>query len=1810
MRRFLLFALAAAVLPLTLFAQTGLPPFGSIDQIGLEYRNNQDLNVLVSIPVVSSPGRNGLNLNFSLVYNSSIWTNCYGTWSLYCGSNTPGGWTTGYSTGQTTYKYATRQTICDRNLGDVTYIYTTTYSNYQYVDPLGTPHPLPLFWQQVENDCTNQFTTTGTFSGYATDGSGYLGTISESYPQNPGVLSKGGISLATTGMTDTNGNYISSTTNGSETDWTDSVGRLALKTVYGTLATTYSYLDPTGGYQTATLNLQTLNIKTNFGCSGVTEYTGPASVPSSLSLPDGRTYTFSYEPSPGNSGYYTGRLQRVTLPTGGYYEYDYTGANDGINCADGTTLSMNRVVNDGTTSKTWNYVRNTSSLTTTVTTPQLADTSSANDMVVTFNSSGQEIARKIYRNSPGTGTPLRTINTTWASNGTPATKVTILDDGTTQSKVATTYDSNGLPDSVSEYNFGSGAPGSLLRTTAYTYQTSTNYTSRNILNLVNSKQIKDGSGNIRYTQLIDYDGVALQNCATGAPQHNDAGYPCSLNYRGNPTSVTPANGTTSENLTYDWFGNLLTATDALGHPITISYSDSWADSTCPPASNTYAYPTSISNALSQTTTIKYYACVGLVSSVTDPNNQTTSTTYDLYKRPSQENFPDGGQTTWSYNGVTSVTATTKMNSSQNIVSTVLLDALGRTSQTQLNSDPEGVDYTATLYDHLGRPYQVYNPTRCSPPTTDCGESTWGYSTSAYDALGRTTSVTLQDGSVTSATYSANTSTVTDPAGKKRATTSDSAGHLTQVTEDPAGLGYVTTYSYDALDNLMSVLQNGSRQRSFVYDSLSRLVCESNPEIQIATCPYPDNGSYTTGTIRYSYDNDYNITSKQSPAPNQTGSSTVTATYSYDTLNRLTQKSYSDGTTTSAFFAYDGSGWWGITQTNVVGRLMEAWNGTSCCSVGGAQIFSYDPMGRVTLDNQCDPAECPSGGAPISYTYDFAGNLLTSTNGVGITFSQAFDTAARAIQLTSSLVDSQHPATLATTDSSVGYYPHGAVSKMTFGNGLTTANLYEPRLTPCVTNVNSSGSGPTSFGGCTGVNNLPPGTVQQYGFAYGAWGTTNNDNVTTMDAAGQQNFNRSYSYDSLNRLSTLSSPSDPNGCTGLSWTYDAWGNRTDQTVTGGTCPSFHQPVNTQNRLINSPFAYDAAGNLTADASHTYFYDAENRLVQVDGTLGTCSTATACYLYDAFGRRTEKIVGSTKFDYLYDLSGNVVTDWCTNCGGYTGALTEYVSLSGHLVAEYTNGTTYFVHQDHLGSTRLVTGVGSDLISNPGFEQGEADWVDWDSNYVQLVDNPSLAHSGNYYAQLSWSGTGGPSVISQTLAVQPGDQLSFGGWVNLQSGGGGSLGWLIETQDANHNALNWINAGASPTTSGWQFQTADYIVPAGVAYVFLYATVWDPSSATVLLVDDGFLYDNRTSVQIVQNLDYLPYGELNSSDSGTTTHKFTGDERDSETSLDHTQFRQYSSSYARWMTPDPAGLAAVDPSNPQTWNRYAYVRNMPLALIDPLGTCPPVVQNRNPDQNQSQDSQPGGGPYLADFADPTAPDPPAQVGNQGSCQQAPWYYGGGGGGWFSLDGGYNSDDSGFGVGFPAGASGGIGGAIFLITTSEVPNPDWFKNNCMEWDSDCGNMPLWVESQQIQILADPFGPGAGSGGTVAKPRLGGFNPNKVNSCFAKGLKETGLSIGLDVVGAIPALGNMVSASAATAHGIDDVVAYGGGTAGVATSLSDENPFGTLSASGGLGLALADMSLGGTKAIPIVGNVLSGATGIYDVYRFNQVVQACIAAP
>jgi RHS repeat-associated protein len=81
------------------------------------------------------------------------------------------------------------------------------------------------------------------------------------------------------------------------------------------------------------------------------------------------------------------------------------------------------------------------------------------------------------------------------------------------------------------------------------------------------------------------------------------------------------------------------------------------------------------------------------------------------------------------------------------------------------------------------------------------------------------------------------------------------------------------------------------------------------------------------------------------------------------------------------------------------------------------------------------------------------------------------------------------------------------------------------------------------------------------------------------------------------------------------------------------------------------------------------------------------------------------------------------------------------------------------------------------------------------------------------------------------------------------------------------------------------------------------------------------------------FAPFGQEVNPEITTNTYKFTGDEHDAESNLEHTQFRQLSTTQGRWLSPDPY-LGSIALANPQSLNRYSYVLNEPLRGRDPLG------------------------------------------------------------------------------------------------------------------------------------------------------------------------------------------------------------------------------------------------------------------------------------
>ncbi len=254
-------------------------------------------------------------------------------------------------------------------------------------------------------------------------------------------------------------------------------------------------------------------------------------------------------------------------------------------------------------------------------------------------------------------------------------------------------------------------------------------------------------------------------------------------------------------------------------------------------------------------------------------------------------------------------------------------------------------------------------------------------------------------------------------------------------EDPSGLNYETDYQYDALDNLTKATE-GSQARTFTYDSLSRKLSATNPETGAVTYTYAANGDVQT----------------------RKDARGITTTYTYDALNRLTSKSYSDGTPAASFY-YD-SNWacidsWRINSlTNTVGRLMATCTSSAalnCSSSSTATIYSYDAMGRVNGYWQCTPYNCGTGPWAMSYTYDLAVDITSWTHPAGFTIiTNTLNGAQQTTQIQSSLVDSTHPQYRA---QNITYTPWGAESTLDngcAGSGCTNTvetYAYNNRLQP-------------------------------------------------------------------------------------------------------------------------------------------------------------------------------------------------------------------------------------------------------------------------------------------------------------------------------------------------------------------------------------------------------------------------------------------------------------------------------------------------------------------------------------------------------------------------------------------------------------------------------------------------------------------------------------------------------------------------------------------------------------------------------------------
>jgi YD repeat-containing protein len=470
---------------------------------------------------------------------------------------------------------------------------------------------------------------------------------------------------------------------------------------------------------------------------------------------------------------------------------------------------------------------------------------------------------------------------------------TTLEDGKVK-RVTTGYDQFNNETSIAETDFGPGAPGLIRRQTARTYLTNQNtycYTNLNGLDntcgsaiatsydniihmrrLVLSETISDGGGNLEAETDLEYDNydpTVTSHAAivtnTGMTGYSDrfSAFAAKSQPRGNETKIThkiDASHSAIHFGQYDNAGDLLKHIDPSGNATAYSYADNFGDGTfssvgAAPNGPTFAMPTTVKNALNQTTSYQFDYTRTMPVGVKDLNGIITQTAYEVYDRPVTVTAalfkPEQAITQFTYESPGSDIATTsrQLDSSRWLSSQTVYDGFERAVKASHNEDglPAGSANfsisTSTIYDGLGRAVKVSNPYRSTAASTD------GWTRTAYDLAGRAVEVASfaggpsspppdsgtnasWTGSVVTA-YNGEVTTVHDQANKQKRSTTDGLGRLIKVEEMeeyPSTTVYATTtYGYDARGNLKTVSQPGPESRTFVYDNLSRLTDATNPE---------------------------------------------------------------------------------------------------------------------------------------------------------------------------------------------------------------------------------------------------------------------------------------------------------------------------------------------------------------------------------------------------------------------------------------------------------------------------------------------------------------------------------------------------------------------------------------------------------------------------------------------------------------------------------------------------------------------------------------------------------------------------------------------------------------------------------------------------------------------------------------------------------------------------------------------------------------------------------------------------------------------
>lgn len=708
----------------------------------------------------------------------------------------------------------------------------------------------------------------------------------------------------------------------------------------------------------------------------------------------------------------------------------------------------------------------------------------------------------------------------------------------------------------------------------------------------------------------------------------------------------------------------------------------------------YAYTsnrlTSVTNANGDVWAYTYDAN-GRMKTIVDPRHNTMVTnTYDANGRIANQTYADGTTTQFAY----------ALDTNGNVMQTDVRDRKGSVRRVQI----DGSGHIQQEMFPLGAPEQqtvTFTRDPTSHLLTSKTDALNRRTDWTYDAQGNALSVTRLAGTVnavtTTYTYEPTFSQIaslTDPLGHTTTFAYDGAGNVAQVTD---ALGHAITLTYNDQGQPLTITNALGQSRTFTYDA--GVLATATDSLNHTTTIFSDAASRAVritdssgnqmgttydaldritevvdslgNSVTFEYDPNSNLTAHVDKKGNRT-------VYTYDAMNRLIGRQ--DPLHQSASYVYEPS-------SSLLKQVADR--------MGQVTGYSSDALGRRTqVGFGATPTNPTAYTSTVAYAYDAANRLVTADDSANGAITRSYDDLDRLVQETT---------------------PFGTVSYTYYANGLrqTMTVSGQPMVTYTYDNANRQTS-------------IAQGSLM-VGFTY--------DNANRRTQVTLPNgIAINYGYDAASQVSTIGYVKGASTLGDLTYFHDGTGRRFGGSFARTDLPpaiatASHNADNQLTQWGGATLAYDANGNLLSDGTYAYAWNSRNQLVQV--TQG--GNTIANYRYDAFGRRTEKVISGVTTRFVYDGlnfvqerdQANVVTaDVLTGLrvdevyARTKGANTSSFLMDaiGTIIAEAdTNGVIQTSYSyDPYGRT-TQTGVTSDNAQRyAGREQDTADLYFYRSRY----------------------------------------------------------------------------------------------------------------------------------------------------------------------------------------------------------------------------------------------------------------------------------------------------------------------------------------------------------------------------------------------------------------------------------------------------------------------------------------------------------------